>query len=79
MKSKYIVVDLGGIALPFVFSELSTHSDVARALGGTVIGAGFCYIAYDKYECYGESISCRVKSRGEQDAKVLNDLLGVNE
>lgn len=77
MKCKYIIVNKGGIELPFLFSELSTHSDIAYAVGGTVVGAGFCFTADDRYECYGESISCKVKSRYAVDAKVLNDLLGV--
>lgn len=81
MKSKYIIVSLGGIEQPFVFSELSQHADVAFALCGDVrkvVGAGFCYITDDRYHCYGESISCKVKSRPEEDAKILNQLLGVD-
>jgi hypothetical protein len=78
MKCKYIVVKQGSFEVPFVFSELNQHADVARALGGEVVGAGFCFIADDRYHCYGESISCKVKSRIEVDEKVLNDLLGVN-
>ena len=77
MKCKYIIVDLRGTALPFLFSELSTHADVAVAVGGKVVGAGFCFIDEDQYHCYGESISCNVKSRNEVDAKILNHLLGV--
>jgi len=79
MKCKYIIVKQGSIEQPFVFSELSQHADVAYAVGGDVIGAGFCYIADDRYHCYGESISCNVKSRGEVDDKILNRLLGVEE
>lgn len=73
-KSKYIINDQG---LPVVFSELQTHADVARALFGItpVIGAGFCFIDNDQYVCYGESISLRVKSRGDEDSKILNRLL----
>ena len=79
MKCKYIIVEQGGHEVPFVFSELNQHADVARALGGKVTGAGFCFIDEDRYHCYGESISCNVKSRGEVDDKILNRLLGVDQ
>ena len=81
MKAKYIVIKRGNIEEPFVFSELSQHADVAFAVCGdvrNVVGAGFCFIDEDRYHCYGESISCKVKSRPEQDAKILNRLLGVD-
>lgn len=78
-KSKYLVIELEGIPQPVVFSELTTHSDVAQALRGTVLSAGFCYIAEGLYVCYGESVSCRVKSRGDEDSKILNRLLGTVE
>ena len=78
MKCKYIIVNRGGIELPYVFSELDQHADIARAVGGTVVGAGFCFIDEDRYHCYGESISCKVKSRADVDHKILNRLLGVD-
>jgi hypothetical protein len=80
MKAKYIILKQGTFEVPFVFSELNQHADVAFALGGerSVVGAGFCFVDEDRYHCYGESISCKVKSRGEVDAKILNRLLGVD-
>jgi hypothetical protein len=77
-KMKYIVVDMN-IPEPFVFSETVTHADVARAVGGTVLGAGFCQIAGDQFHCYGESISLRVKSRGDEDSNILNKRFGLGE
>lgn len=77
MRAKYIIINKSNIELPFVFSELSTHADVAYALGGKVVGAGFCFVDDDQqYVCYGESISCRVKSRGDIDSAILNKMLG---
>lgn len=75
-KSKYIVSRDG---TPVMFAEMLTHADVARALFGNtpIIGAGFCYIEDNRYVCYGESVSMRVKSRGEQDAEMLNRFLGA--
>lgn len=75
MKSKYIVLEQDSLELPFIFSELSTHADVARALRGKVLGAGFCVIQNDRYVCYGESISLEIESRGEVDSKILNSTL----
>ena len=76
--AKYIIIDKGWIA-PIVFSELLTHAEVARALGGTVIGAGFCQITEQgRYECYGKSVSLGIKSDEESDAKILNKELGVD-
>ena len=80
LKAKYLVLKHGSFELPFVFSELSEHAEVARALRGEIIGAGFCYINDDsRYTCYGRSVSCGFESRGELDAAVLNRKLGVEE
>jgi hypothetical protein len=77
-KSKYLVIDTAaGLILPFVFSELLSHDEMAAKFKGEVIGAGFCYIQDNLYVCYGESISCKVKSRGEVDSRILNKLLGA--
>lgn len=78
-RSKYIVIEMpNGIPCPVIFTELLNHVDVAEALRGNVVGAGFCYTIDDRYVCYGESVSCKVKSREDVDAKILNRLLGVD-
>jgi hypothetical protein len=74
MKSKYVITDNG----PVVFSEMMQHADVARALGSEVYGAGFCYIDDNRYVCYGESISLKMKADPEKDSAKLNRLLGVD-
>lgn len=77
MKSKYIIVRQSGsrLLMPFVFSDVCTHSDIARAVGGVVVGAGFCVIVNTGYYCYGESLSCQVKSNGD----VIKKHFGVEE
>lgn len=75
MRTKYIVLEQGTPA-PVVFPETMKHSDVARALGGKVLGAGFCYIENDMYVCYGASTSLHVNSREDLDAEILNTRLG---
>jgi hypothetical protein len=77
-KSKYIIIDALVSDTPIVFSEILTHADVARAMGGKVKSAGFCYIQNNQYVCYGESISLKVQSRGADDSKILNLLLGAS-
>lgn len=76
-KSKYIILDLI-CATPVVFSDFLQHSDVARGLGGKVMGAGFCFLNEDgHYVCYGKSVSLGVESDAERDSKILNKYLGV--
>jgi hypothetical protein len=77
-KCKYIIIDLAVSNTPILFSEILTHADVARSMGGKVKSAGFCYIQNDQYVCYGESVSLQVKSGGAEDSKILNLLLGAN-
>lgn len=80
MKAKYIILDkLMSGKTPIVFSEMLEHSDVARAISGIVIGAGFCFIEDNKYVCWGESVSLNVKSNLAIDSKILNKLLGAVE
>ena len=77
-KSKYIIIDNANGIIPVVFTELAVHSDVVRGfMPGTILGAGFCFIADDVYHCYGESISLNVKSRGDEDSNLLNKFLGT--
>lgn len=75
-KAKYIIND--GMT-PVVFPETLTHADVAFQLfggGKHITGAGFVHIYGDAYQCYGESVSLKVKSNGEADSKILNRYLG---
>lgn len=71
-KAKYVII--GHMQVPVVFSDLLGHDEIAH--GQPVVGAGFCYIRDSRYVCYGESVSLKVKSRGDADALILNKLLG---
>lgn len=78
-KAKYII---SGHKVPVVFSELQQHSTVARALFGNqeIVGAGFVHVTPSgKFKCFGESISLGVSSRGPEDSKILNSMLGAAE
>lgn len=56
----------------FLFNEHAVHAIVAEALEavyGKVVGAGF----WDpvKQECWGESVSLNIKSRGDLDNQII--------
>lgn len=75
-KAKYIICEGD---TPVVFPEILQHADVARNLFGQrkISGAGFVYVnSQGSYSCYGESVSLKVKSRNEEDSKILNKYLG---
>ena len=78
-KMKYIIANAGGYPEPYVFSDTVNHADMARNVGAEIVlGAGFCGINPNReFECYGESVSLRVKSRGEYDSKILNQKFGL--
>ena len=83
-RVKYIVVEsAGGNEVPIIFSDLLAHNEVAG--NRTVISAGFVQI-YPKPEgkdpdgcsdvwvsCFGESVTLKVKSRDDVDAKLILD------
>lgn len=75
-RSKYVILDQICV-VGVVFSEYLNHLDVALGIGGEVLGAGFCFIEDGIYHCYGESVSLKVKSRCEEDARILNKYLGA--
>jgi len=77
---KYIVVkDLAGMESIYLFSSTIKHSDMAckvcgeRMSAGTIVSAGS--IMYDEDNgactCLGESLTLKVKSRGEPDNILL--------
>lgn len=77
---KYIVIQTASYALPFIFSDISVHKDVATDLtynypDAKVVGAGFVSVINNKFSCWGRSVSLRVPSRGEEDAAILNQML----
>lgn len=76
-KSKYVIVKRGNLLYPIIFTDLMGHNEVVSS-HDEVVGAGFCYINDSAtYTCYGESVSLKVKSRGDEDSAILNKFLGV--
>lgn len=74
-KAKYII---DRKSTPVIFPETLNHAEVAHALNfSQVTGAGFVSVSHDgAYQCYGESVSLKVKSNGEADSEILNRYLG---
>ena len=74
---KYIITEDLGVC---VFSNSSVHKDMAYALKvrNSIIGAGFITVSDDgEVRCHGESVSLKIKSRGELDAEIIGkQLLG---
>lgn len=61
-KSKYIIVKQGTMVYPIVFGNLLGHDEVARNFNREhIVSAGFCYIRDDRYVCYGESVTLKLK------------------
>lgn len=71
-KLKYIVDAIGGFA---IFPGYVDHNTVGNLMfkpsGIPAVGAGFISIFDSEVQCFGESISMRIKSRGEEDAKEI--------
>jgi hypothetical protein len=75
VKVKYVIVNGSAI----VFSGAIQHKDMV-GLNDNVEGAGFVYFQTEKdsfgdtiivAKAYGESISLGIKSRGEEDSKLI--------
>lgn len=67
---------------PVIFSEVLTHSDVAKGLPD-IKSAGFVYVDYDLLDekfttkPFGESVSLGIKSDPENDKKRLDALFNT--
>lgn len=80
---KYIIFDNGEFV---IFPETMNHGAVARSLRATkdsVLGAGFVRIGCEIEEsehfanCYGESISLGIRSRGDEDGAIIERYLNA--
>lgn len=79
-KAKYIMIDYGGIDLPIIFSEVMTHSEVARAYPHhEIVSAGFVTFGPDGVcDAYGESISLGGIRARVEDREIINrSILGI--
>jgi len=62
-----------------IFPVSEQHSEVAEKMKGEILGAGFVRPALGisglVWNCYGESTSLNVASRGVEDSTILNALM----
>lgn len=64
-----------------IFDEGQTHADMARHMSSKPESAGFCTIEVENKEesstvsvhCWGDSVSLRIQSRGDEDGKYLEE------
>lgn len=88
MKFKYIMTEHSGLETPFIFPNWVEHNNVAQGWVGKAISAGevmfigtpdnaIGHIVSNKIEvrCSGESIGLKVKSRGQEDAEIIQRML----
>lgn len=75
---KYVMFrDASGLEFPILFPEILKHKDIADRLGYEVVSAGFVSLEGNpqgpELDVYvrGESLSLRIKSRPETDAKLI--------
>ncbi len=81
MNPKYITIEHNGFPSAYILAPYERHCDVLP-LPGKILGAGEFQIFLSpanhiKVACFGKSITLEVKSRGEQDAVILCQLLGI--
>lgn len=81
MKLKYVICKNGNFA---IFTTAEAHNDMARAMEGQPVGAGFCDISigYEQksnqevqivnVHCYGGSVSLGIASRTEDEGIINN-------
>ena len=72
---KYVIVrGEMGIETPIVFPGFINHADVTRNCAP--ISAGFCAPYEDdngQFSCWGSSVTLKLDSRGDEDAKIINE------
>ena len=81
---KYIVVEYRGCELPILFDPILGHNEVVPAVAVMpVLGAGECNFPSEGHQaggkvcvgCWGQSTSLGIKSRGVEDAKLIERMV----
>lgn len=82
-QMKYVVIDNGRYDQIHIFCDAIPHNDMVNNIGcpiENVVSAGFVtYGLSGRLECYGESVGLDIKSRPDEDTKLLDrELRGPN-
>lgn len=85
MRWKYVIVERMGVETPIIFPEWVNHDTIATH---GVVSAGFvlftandknwgtCYVSNEiEVSCSGESFTLKTKSRGKEDADLIQRML----
>ncbi len=80
MAMKYIVYKTNEGEVPLIFPNSFCHKGICKSIGEDVIvSAGFIKQNQDGYlECYGKSVSLKLKSRERHDTILINHYLSLN-
>lgn len=72
MPMKYVIVRTPSGEAPVVFPSEFMHAYMAQQLApAEVLAAGFVSLGEGGVECFGSSAGLRIRSRGEQDARLV--------
>lgn len=77
MKTKYVVDELGDYA---IFPNHINHDLVGRLFNSNhrrIAGAGFIEIFDGVVNCYGESLSLGIKTRGSVDSEIIANKMNL--
>ena len=73
MPLKYVITENKEFV---IFSETLQHKDIARAMQGTPISAGFVMRESNgTFTCSDESMTLDLQSRGKLDEDIINEAL----
>lgn len=79
---KYVIFNDHGKMIPILFANYLNHKKVAESLrnqigkgDAEIISAGFVVLHDGKIKCMHESLSLDIKSRGEKDAKIIENFI----
>jgi hypothetical protein len=75
---KYVVDDMGGCSIfpPYIQHSDVSHLHAKRGLS-SIVGAGFLEISDGEVQCFGKAVSLNIRSRGEEDAVIVAEHLGL--
>jgi hypothetical protein len=69
--AKYVIMDNGLNDAAIVFPNYIEHALIANAMPGHVIAAGFVSFTDSECTCHGSSVSLKIASRPDVDAKII--------
>jgi len=75
MANKYVIDKYNNVVV--WNGDSTSHSDIAHAMFGEPVSAGFCHINGDRVDTYGESVSLGIESH-KNDYSIIQDKLNLD-